>query len=105
MVDDPLPTPETHRYLGMFRPPWEEVLAKMKAVDSRYLQDGNVLLPFSDNYGNCSGTFKLKEWWLAGYYDAPQYELKETATQPLFVLMPGPSSFSSAPLPPASSSS
>jgi hypothetical protein len=70
------PAPETHRYIGMWRPPFEHVLADHKKVNTIYLEDGGFLYPFGDAYGDKRGTIKLKEYWLAGHFDVPQYVRK-----------------------------
>lgn len=63
------PTPETHRYLGMWRPPWED--AQMEAKNKREPQCrcGEYLQMMSIN-----GTGTLMSHYLSGHFDTPQYE-------------------------------
>ena len=60
------PTPETHRYVGMWRPPFEVVCPKVGE---------------SAPACNCGARLPLREeildHWLAGHFDEPQYEAKE----------------------------
>ncbi|HXJ38903.1 MAG TPA: hypothetical protein VNH18_06465 [Bryobacteraceae bacterium] len=61
------PTPETHRYVGMWRPTFDAAIAQCKMPNIGYRCP-------------CGGSGGLTEWvmehWLAGHFDVPQYEAK-----------------------------
>lgn len=83
-MNEPIPiTAETHRYVGMFRPPWEPIFEEhwrqimSRDDDSVWSAQESALDP------ECEWKFEneseLRQAYLAGDFDIPQYELKETA--------------------------
>jgi hypothetical protein len=67
-------TPETHRFVGMFRRPFSEVLSDHRQIDPSGYLKGGLRFSWTNTYGERDGVDKLREDWLAGHFDTPQYE-------------------------------
>lgn len=78
------PTAETHCCIGMFRPPFADVLDAQKRLKWTY-SDGRVYEAGKFGYVKSEythpwhkdGVDKLKQDWLLGYFDTPVYKTHE----------------------------
>lgn len=72
------PTPETHRYVGMWRPPWEPLLDDF---DSQWNRGDHAIIkgPMAPGGRRYDDGNELRADYLAGHFDVPQYEPKEKA--------------------------
>lgn len=81
MSDEPI-TAATHRFTGMFRPPWEPLLESFNsqhdAIYRRTFDDQPIYIDFDNCFGvrGYSNRADLRTEWLAGHFDVPQYEPK-----------------------------
>lgn len=71
------PTPETHVFIGMFRPPWHSILtdAKDRNRAMGYLIcSGCEMEHYTENRAY---TVMLRNCWQDGHFDTPQYATRE----------------------------
>lgn len=70
------PNPETHVFVGMFRPPFSEACA---IEHNRPGSGGSIRFGDALNYHSLAaiGGDKHRELWLLGRYDSPVYETIE----------------------------
>jgi len=79
------PTPETHRYVGMWRPPFESLWLyqrKLYRLDEITCPCGAQLPnPQSYSVGATPKILRDHAWahWFGGHFDEPQYEAKTWA--------------------------
>lgn len=78
------PTPETHVYKGMFRPPWEDIRRRVETSrefemvghgTGHFVRKVPVPTSFGENSYSAWGA--VWEGYLAGHFDVPQYEPKK----------------------------
>lgn len=83
-----IPTPETHRYVGMWRPPFESLWLYPR---NQYHFDEitcpcGAQLPNPGKYavGSTPKILRDHAWahWFAGHFDEPQYEPLESTARP-----------------------
>lgn len=82
-TDKATPSPETHRYLGMWRPPWDDLWLK-------FARDRNEMIDSADSapyfvvveghftegrkaYNAIEDVDRFRADYLAGHFDVPQY--------------------------------
>jgi hypothetical protein len=79
-------SPETHRYVGMWRPPFDTIFTTENKL-GRYQYS---MCPCGIGLANpelCSPAIRHQSWedahkhWLAGHFDVPQYELKGMSSE------------------------
>lgn len=86
-----VPTKETHRYVGMWRPPWESLWGEFTRQrnleidqhrDPPYAQIPNCFESHGRLYNALKDVEKFRSDYLAGHFDEPVYELKKSAEEP-----------------------
>ena len=80
------PTAETHRFMGMWRPPLETLLQKDAAEHrircpcnewkAQWLVRWGNTCHYDNQMNREQSHREFLEHWLAGHFDEPQYELK-----------------------------
>lgn len=67
------PSPETHVYVGMFRPPFAQALREAMDGDSSGWIEGQRIYYWHGG----AGVDKCREAWLFGHFDEPVYKTIE----------------------------
>ena len=90
-LDQSKVSPQTHVFLGMYRPPWEQMLESKRRQISEGIEatrkEMGYVLPDQPRYAEFDNCFQekglystdshLRQDYLAGHFDIPQYRLIE----------------------------